>query len=79
MCGEGLGAGQDAAAGACLSLHSQPAPTLKVSVQAVLTQVWQMKVTRGYMVCLCLAAEQEITFIFVHPGPVVSVTTMLYT
>lgn len=60
MCGEGLGAGWNPAAGAGLPLHSpvsQLIPTLKVSVQAVLTQVWQMKVTGGYTVCPCLAAE----------------------
>lgn len=60
MCGEGLGAGWDPADGAALPLHSpvsQPAPTLKVSMQTVPAQVWQMKVTGGYVVCLCLAAE----------------------
>lgn len=60
MCGEGLGAGWDPAGGAGLPLHSpwsQPAPMQKISVQAVLTQVWQTKATRASMVSLCLAAE----------------------
>ena len=47
MSGEGLGAGWNPLDGAGLPLHSpasQPALTLKVLVQAVLSQVWQMKV-----------------------------------